>query len=222
MVNRLLALLLILPLSPLFPLIALLIKMTSKGPVFYLQERTGKDGKVFTLYKFRTMRQDAEMNGPVLAKDDDPRITSIGKILRETYLDEIPQLFNIIKGEMNFVGPRPERPFFNEKFSKEFFDWPKRLLVKPGITGWAQIHNFSSHQPREKLQYDLDYIKNKNWLLDLKIVARTFLLIFGIKPQPSLIQKAEQHLQRIQQELTNLTKNENQSDFAPSEEEEEE
>jgi len=169
---------------PFYPLIALAIKLNSKGPVFYTQKRVGQDGKIFTIYKFRSMVRDAEKDNAVWAKKKDPRVTAVGRFLRSTRLDEIPQLVNILKGDMAFVGPRPERPEFafdNNTLAKLPF-YQIRHLVRPGLTGWAQIkfHYASSEKDTlEKLQYDLYYIKNRSLILDLAIVLRTipFLLI---------------------------------------------
>ena len=162
---------------PLFPLIALAIRLDSKGPVFYTQARVGKAGRVFKVVKFRTMRQDAEAaNGPQWADDNDPRITRIGRFLRSSRLDEIPQLWCVLKGEMAFVGPRPERPEFVEWLSKEIPFYGVRYMVRPGLTGWAQVkykYGSTVKDAREKLQYDLFYIKNASIGLDLLIVFQT-------------------------------------------------
>lgn len=162
---------------PLFPLIVLAIRLDSKGPVFYSQARVGKAGRVFNVVKFRTMRQDAEAaNGPQWAGDNDPRITRIGRFLRSSRLDEIPQLWCVLKGDMAFVGPRPERPEFVEWLSKEIPFYGVRHMVRPGLTGWAQIkykYGSTVEDAREKLQYDLFYIKNASIGLDLLIVFQT-------------------------------------------------
>jgi sugar transferase (PEP-CTERM system associated) len=162
---------------PLFPLIALAIRLDSKGPVFYTQARVGKAGRVFKVVKFRTMRQDAEAaNGPQWADDNDPRITRIGRFLRSSRLDEIPQLWCVLKGDMAFVGPRPERPEFVEWLSKEIPFYGVRHMVRPGLTGWAQVkykYGSTVEDAREKLQYDLFYIKNASIGLDLLIVFQT-------------------------------------------------
>jgi len=155
----------------------LLIKLDSPGPVFFRQERVGEDGKVFTLWKFRSMRKDAERNtGPVWAKAQDSRVTRVGKYLRRTRLDEVPQLFNVLKGDMSLVGPRPERPNFVEELSKTIPFYYLRHSVKPGVTGWAQInygYGNSVEDAVEKLQYDLFYIKNVSWALDLLVLLHT-------------------------------------------------
>jgi sugar transferase (PEP-CTERM system associated) len=171
------SLLLLVLFLPLFPLIALLIKLDSRGPVFLRQERVGQNGKVFTLWKFRSMRKDAEqLTGPVWAKEKDTRVTRVGKYLRRTRLDECPQLFNVLKGDMSLVGPRPERPKFVEELSGTIPFYYLRHSVKPGVTGWAQInygYGSSVEDSVEKLQYDLFYIKNVSWVLDLLVLIQT-------------------------------------------------
>jgi sugar transferase (PEP-CTERM system associated) len=162
---------------PLLPLIMLAIRLDSKGPVFYTQTRVGKAGRVFKVVKFRTMRQDAEAaSGPKWAGDNDPRITRAGKFLRSSRLDEIPQLWCVLKGDMAFVGPRPERPEFIEWLSKEIPYYGVRHMVRPGLTGWAQVkykYGSTVEDAREKLQYDLFYIKNASIGLDLLIMFLT-------------------------------------------------
>jgi len=162
---------------PLFPFIVLAIRLDSKGPVFYTQARVGKAGRVFNVVKFRTMRQDAEAaNGPQWAGDHDPRVTRVGKFLRVSRLDEIPQLWCVLKGDMAFVGPRPERPEFIEWLSKEIPYYGVRHMVRPGLTGWAQVkykYGSTVADAREKLQYDLFYIKNASIGLDLLIMFLT-------------------------------------------------
>jgi len=166
---------------PLLPVIALLIKMDSGGPVFFRQERVGQDGKIFMLWKFRSMKVDAEQEtGPVWSAPEDLRVTRIGKYLRRTRLDELPQLFNILKGEMSLVGPRPERPHFVKQLSELIPFYNLRHSVKPGVTGWAQInykYGNSVEDAIEKLQYDLFYIKNMSWLLDLIIIFNTVKIV---------------------------------------------
>ncbi len=168
--------------SPILLFTALLIKIDSKGPVIYKQERLGKNNKVFKIYKLRSMRQDAEKGtGAVWAKKNDPRITSLGRILRKTRLDEIPQLINVFQGHMSIVGPRPERPELVLKLKAQIRDYEKRLLVKPGITGLAQVlHKYdeSIEDVRKKVQYDLAYIQNRKITTDLQIMARTFGVVF--------------------------------------------
>jgi len=155
--------------------IALLIKLTSKGPVFYKQTRRGMDQKEFEILKFRTMRIDAEKeNGPQWSKPDDAMCTSIGKWLRRKSLDELPQLINVIKSQMSLVGPRPERPYFTKQFSEEYRRYMLRHKVKAGMTGWAQIHGFRGDTSlRKRLVYDLYYVKNWSFALDLWILLRT-------------------------------------------------
>ena len=154
-----------------------LIKLDSKGPVFYKQERVGQDGKTFMLVKFRSMCANAEEEtGPVWAKEDDDRTTRVGRIMRRTRLDELPQLYNVFCGDMSLVGPRPERPHFVQQLVESIPFYPMRHIVKPGITGWAQINygyaNTLDHTV-EKLQYDLFYIKNMSWMLDSLIILET-------------------------------------------------
>lgn len=162
---------------PMLPFIMLAIRLDSTGPVFYTQTRMGKGGRLFKVVKFRTMRQDAEAaNGPQWAGNNDPRVTRAGKFLRTTRLDEIPQLWCVLKGDMAFVGPRPERPEFIEQLSKEIPYYSVRHMVRPGVTGWAQIkykYGSTIADAREKLQYDLYYIKNASIGLDLLIMFQT-------------------------------------------------
>jgi len=169
------ALLLLIILSPLFLLIALFIKLTSKGTVLYTQERVSLDGKKFTMLKFRSMRADAESEtGPVWAKLDDHRTTPIGNFLRRTSLDELPQLFNVLKGEMSLVGPRPERPYFVEQFKGMIPKYLDRHRVKTGMTGWAQVNGLRGDSSlEERIKYDIYYIENWSFLFDLKILLRT-------------------------------------------------
>ncbi|MFK7743041.1 MAG: TIGR03013 family XrtA/PEP-CTERM system glycosyltransferase [Planctomycetota bacterium] len=166
---------------PVALLAALLVKTTSKGPIFFTQERVGEDGELFKLIKFRTMRADAEAkSGPVWAKKNDDRITKVGKFLRLTRIDEIPQCLNILAGQMSFVGPRPERPHFVEQLKQDIPFYPLRHTVKPGLTGWAQVchpYGASIEDAQEKLRYDLFYIKNLGLLFDLNIMLRTVAVI---------------------------------------------
>ncbi len=166
---------------PLLPFIILVIKLTSPGPVFYRQKRVGRDGIVYYCYKFRTMRADAEADtGPTWAGDDDPRITSIGKFLRQLRIDEIPQLWNVLRGDMSLVGPRPERPEFVDTLSNEIPYYNLRHTIRPGITGWAQIrykYGSSIEDAKEKLRYDLFYIKNMSAGLDLLVFLQTIKII---------------------------------------------
>lgn len=171
---------------PFYPFIILAIKIDSPGPVFYRQARVGKGEKIFSLIKFRTMIQDAEKNtGPVWASEDDNRSTKVGRFIRRTRIDELPQMWNIVKGEMSFVGPRPERPEFQERLKAQIPFYEERCLVKPGFTGWTQIkykldfkRGLTINDTFEKIQYDLYYIKNRSLLLDLGIIVKTINLIF--------------------------------------------
>jgi sugar transferase (PEP-CTERM system associated) len=162
---------------PLLPWIALAIKLESRGPVLFSQERVGENGRHFVLYKFRSMQTDAEAaTGPVFAGANDPRVTRVGKILRATRLDELPQLINVLRGEMSFVGPRPERPFFVQQYAKDIPYYTQRLSVEPGLTGWAQVnypYGATREDAVEKLRLDLYYIKNMSLLLDLLILLKT-------------------------------------------------
>ena len=169
-------------LTPLILLIALLLKCTSRGPILFTQTRVGKDGELFEMFKFRTMHVDAEKyTGPVWAKENDPRLIPSGKLLRKIHMDEIPQFINVIQGEMSIIGPRPERPVFVERFKKEIVDYEKRLQVKPGITGLAQVwHKYDEtiEDVRKKIKYDLLYIKKLCLWTDLRIMFRTIRVIF--------------------------------------------
>ncbi len=162
-------------------IIALLVALTSRGPVIYRQVRVGERGKNFTLYKFRTMRVDAEKDGAQWAVKKDTRTTPIGGILRASHLDELPQLWNIIRGDLSFVGPRPERPEFVAKLEARIPYYEARLFIKPGVTGWAQIHHradLTDEDVIEKLQYDIYYLKNRSPILDWAIVLKTIKSIF--------------------------------------------
>ena len=164
-----------------WPLIALAIKLDSRGPVFYRQERIGKDKKPFWLIKFRSMVVQAEKDGPKWATEKDERATKVGNFLRKTHLDEIPQMLNVLKGDISLVGPRPERPEFVSQIEKEVPHYHLRYLIKPGFTGWAQIkfrYGRSIMDSQEKFQYDLYYIKNRSLFLDLSVLLKTFQLFF--------------------------------------------
>ena len=170
--------------APIILLTAVAIKLESPGPIFYRQERVGQNERHFTLFKFRSMAQDAEAEvGPVWAAENDPRATRIGSIIRKLRIDEIPQMINVLKGEMSFVGPRPERPFFVEPLKQNIPYYDLRHSVKPGITGWAQIcyrYGDSEQDAIEKLQYDLYYIKHMSPVFDLQIIFESFkVIIFG-------------------------------------------
>ncbi|HEX7714725.1 MAG TPA: sugar transferase [Bacillota bacterium] len=164
--------------APFMILIIISIKLSSPGPIFFKQERIGLKGRRFQLYKFRTMIPDAEREtGPILASSNDPRVTQVGKLLRAMRLDELPQLFNVIKGDMSIVGPRPERPYFVKLYETQLPQYHLRHLIKPGITGLAQISGRYSMSAKDKLQYDLLYMKNATILLDLKIILQTIKVV---------------------------------------------
>jgi len=169
---------------PIMLLTALAVKLDSRGPVFYVQERVGKNGRTFKIFKFRSMRVGAEAKtGPVWAEEDDPRVTRVGRVIRKLRFDELPQFVNVIRGDMNFVGPRPERPMFVEQLGEIVPYYSQRHVVKPGLTGWAQIkypYGASVEDSIEKLRYDLYYIKNQSLLLDAIIVFETIkIVMFG-------------------------------------------
>lgn len=160
-------------------IIATAIRLDSKGPIIYKQDRLGLNGKKFNIIKFRTMRTDAEKNGPQWAEKDDPRVTKVGSFLRKSRLDEIPQFFNVIKGEMSLIGPRPEREVFYKEFSNYIDGFDKRLLVKPGITGLAQVNGGYDSLPEEKIIYDIYYIENRNIIMEIKIIYETIKTMFS-------------------------------------------
>lgn len=162
---------------PLMIVFGMLIKMEDNGPVLYKQKRVGKYGKVFNLYKIRSMRTDAEKYGAKWAQENDPRILRVGKFIRKTRIDEIPQLFNILKGDMKIVGPRPERPMFTYQFEEETPGFINRLLVKPGLTGLAQVNGGYEMTHEEKLNWDMKYIKNRKLKEDMLIILKTVHVI---------------------------------------------
>lgn len=174
-------------LSPLMLITSIAIKITSKGPAIFAQERVGKSGQTFKMYKFRSMVVNAEdlldkledkneMSGPMFKMKDDPRITGVGRLIRKTSIDELPQLFNVLKGEMSLVGPRPNLPKEVEKFN----DWQKqKFLVKPGLTCYWQVMGRSDIGFEEWMKLDIKYIKERNTLLDLKLIFKTFFVLFG-------------------------------------------
>ncbi len=165
--------------SPILLATGLLVKLTSRGPALYRQERVGKGGRVFMLYKFRTMIDDAERYlGPVWASRHDERVTRAGRILRRMRLDELPQLYNILRGDMSLVGPRPERPYFVERHKPL---QGSRLAVKPGLTGLAQVRSFYDLKPAHKVRYDNLYIQNRSLLLNLRILLQTIPAVFAKK-----------------------------------------
>ena len=174
-----LALVLFLPLAV---AIAIAIRCSSEGPILFRQVRSGARGKTFTMLKFRTMIDGAETDGAVWAVEDDPRITRVGRFLRKTRLDEIPQFWNVLRGEMSIVGPRPERPEYLDHLQREVPFWNRRLLLKPGITGWAQVHHAYTADVRgaaKKLAYDLYYLKHRSFALDFLIVFTTFKIVLS-------------------------------------------
>ncbi len=164
-------------LSPLLLILSIAIKLNSKGPILYNQERIGENNKVFTIYKFRSMRMDAEEHtGPVWAQEKDPRRTKVGTFIRRMSFDELPQLLNILRGNMSLIGPRPERPFFVEQFKNDILGYMSRHRIKPGITGWAQVNGLRGNTSiAERTKYDLYYIENWSMAFDLKILVRTIL-----------------------------------------------
>ncbi len=177
LIDLVVSMLVLVMLAPLWVLLGIMVRLSSPGPAIFRQERVGKQGKTFMMYKYRTMRQDAEVeSGPVWASEDDPRYTALGRWLRKTRLDEIPQLWNVVKNEMSLVGPRPERPFFVEKLVKEIPLYRRRLRVKPGITGLAQVkwkYDESIEDVRQKVKYDLTYISNMSLRMDFKLLFAT-------------------------------------------------
>lgn len=160
-------------------LIALIVALDSPGPAIFRQERLGLNGKPFMIYKFRTMRLDAEANGPRWADEQDPRCTHFGRILRRTRLDELPQLYNILRGDMSFVGPRPERAYFYRKFEQYIPGFSNRLLVTPGLTGYAQVNGGYSLKPEEKIIYDMEYIERQSIILDIRCLLKTVHIVFS-------------------------------------------
>lgn len=159
-------------------IIAILIKLDSKGPVIYCQERLGKNGKPFIIYKFRSMIMNAEADGPKWAEVNDRRCTKLGRILRKTRLDELPQLYNILIGDMSIVGPRPERECFYIEFEKYIPGFKNRMAVTPGLTGHAQVNGGYSLLPEEKIVYDMEYIARRSVKMDLQCILKTFAVIF--------------------------------------------
>ncbi len=154
-------------------LVAAKVKLDSPGPAIYAQRRVGKDGRVFEMYKFRSMYLDAEAKGARWAAGDDPRVTPFGRLMRKTRVDELPQLWNVVRGDMSLVGPRPERPVFAERFEKRIVGFSQRTLVRPGISGLAQVTGGYELLPKDKVLYDLEYIERCSVLMDLRIMAKT-------------------------------------------------
>lgn len=170
--------------APFFPIVMLLVRLTSPGPIFFKQVRVGEGGKPFDVYKFRTMRQDAEAAGAKWASKNDPRVTKIGLFMRKTRIDEVPQLWNVLRGDMGFVGPRPERPEFVPWLSEQLPFYDLRHIIRPGLTGWAQVrygYGATLEEAREKLAYDLYYVKHASLGLDLLIMFETIKIIIRRK-----------------------------------------
>jgi len=169
--------------APVIGVCAFLVKLTSKGPAFYAQERVGQGGRIFKIIKLRSMHMDAETHtGPVWAEDDDPRVTCVGCVLRKMHLDELPQLINVVRGEMSLVGPRPERPYFVEQLKGRIPDYEKRFSVKPGITGLAQVRARADRNLRDvrrKIKLDAMYIRNMCWLVDFVVMLKTLRKFSG-------------------------------------------
>jgi len=183
--------------SPIMIMVAFLIKKEDGGKIFYKQKRVTEGEKTFNVLKFRTMVMNAEkLSGPVLAGEDDPRITKIGKFIRSTRIDELPQFLNILKGDMSLVGPRPERPFFVEQFKNEIPDYKYRTLVKAGLSGLAQVWGKYSTTPEDKVRYDIMYIKNYSILLDLKLILQTIKIMF-IKESSAGLASEEYSLDKL-------------------------
>jgi lipopolysaccharide/colanic/teichoic acid biosynthesis glycosyltransferase len=189
--SKLLCLVLIVLFAPVMLLVALIIQITSPGKVFFKQTRVGKNGELFEIYKFRSMVENAEdETGHTLSWTGDPRITRFGAFLRKSHLDELPQLFNVLKGEMEFIGPRPERPEFTQQYDKTIDSYPTRHTVKPGITGLAQISLVYDADAEHKLKFDLLYIKNKNsMILKFLISVYTIKKMLFLKPTADLATK---------------------------------
>lgn len=160
-------------------IVALAIRLDSPGPIIYRQERLGKDGKPFFIFKFRSMRQDAEAGGAQWAEEDDPRVTRVGRVIRKTRLDELPQLANIFMGQMSLVGPRPERKIFYEEFETYIHGFSHRMAVTPGLTGLAQVSGGYDLPPEEKIIYDMEYIRTRSLWVDLKCIFRTVGIVFN-------------------------------------------
>jgi exopolysaccharide biosynthesis polyprenyl glycosylphosphotransferase len=163
---------------PLMFAFGIAIILESRGKIFYSQERMGKNGQVFKVYKLRSMVSDAEKNGPQWASKNDTRVTKVGKVIRKTRIDELPQLVNVLKGEMSIIGPRPERPEFTIQFNQEIPGFFNRLQVKPGLTGWAQVNGGYEMTPSQKLKADMYYINNRNIKLDMMIIVKTVGVLF--------------------------------------------
>nr|WP_042150471.1 sugar transferase [Paucisalibacillus sp. EB02] len=157
----------------------ILIKMETSGPAFYVQKRVGLYGRYFKVCKLRSMYVDAEKEGAKWAVENDPRVTKVGSFMRRTRIDELPQVFNIIKGEMSLIGPRPERPMFTEEFEEKYPGFKQRLLVKPGLTGLAQVNGGYNLTPKKKLELDINYIEQQGLKIDIKIFIKTIKIVFS-------------------------------------------
>lgn len=195
---------LLVAISPVMCCLWILIPLTSKGPALFKQERLGMSGKPYQIYKFRSMVRDAEKNtGPVLAVEYDPRITTVGKLLRATRLDELPQLYNVLKGEMSLIGPRPERKYFCDQFQQEFTEYSYRMNVKPGITGLAQVMAKYTTTPEDKLRFDLLYIRHYSFGNDIKILLQTIRILFQREQAEGLKVTAKQDEKKLLQSIGN-------------------
>ncbi|HHT7188950.1 TPA: sugar transferase [Bacillus cereus] len=172
-----LSLILLLVMLPVMLFFCIVIALETSGAPIYFQERLGINGKRFKLFKLRSMVKDAEKNGPQWANENDPRITKVGVFIRRTRIDELPQLINILKGDMAFVGPRPEREYFYKQFDAHIPEFKGRLLVKPGLTGWAQINGGYNLDPKEKLKLDMEYIELKTMRMDIRILCKTVFIV---------------------------------------------
>jgi lipopolysaccharide/colanic/teichoic acid biosynthesis glycosyltransferase len=205
LIERILAVPLIIAGAPLILLIAALVKLTAAGPAFYTQRRVGQGGKIYSIFKIRTMVEESEtLTGPVWSGSDDPRVTPIGRFLRSTHLDELPQLLNVMRGEMSLIGPRPERPEFIPEIQSRLPHYCQRLAVRPGLTGLAQVHLLSDlniESVRRKLGYDLYYIRNVGPWLDARILVGTALYLFAVAAHTAgkLLTQPDRH--RIERDL---------------------
>lgn len=164
---------------PVILIFGIAVKLETPGPMFYMQERVGKDGRLFRVVKLRSMVNDAEKNGAQWAEKDDPRVTRVGRFIRKTRIDELPQLINVLLGDMSIIGPRPERPKFVMEFNEQIPGFIERLCVKPGLTGWAQVNGGYDVKPAEKLALDLYYIENRSVKLDILIMIKTICVMFS-------------------------------------------
>ena len=173
------SLILLLVTIPIMLFFCIMITLETSGAPIYFQERLGINGKKFNVFKLRSMVKDAEINGPQWAKEHDPRITKVGLFIRKTRIDELPQLLNILRGDMSFVGPRPEREFFYNEFDAYIPEFKERLMVKPGLTGWAQINGGYNLDPKEKLRLDMEYIEMKTIRMDIRILCKTVLIVLN-------------------------------------------